>query len=181
MVDNLKNKQVQKALKFDWRPWLKRDFFAFIISTFKDGNSKQAFKKVGLPGWEYISFMFDDGQWYWSDDVCRLAEPQAIAWLKKHRISELTDRLENFYVKNKKKVIKLATNPEINTQAKLKELQSILAENSTYVWIAHLLEDYISAALQAKVKKYIKRDAENLSATPHIPIRKINWSRWRLR
>ena len=50
----MESKQINRALKFDWEPWLKRDFFAFMISTFQDGGAKRAFKKIGLPGWEVV-------------------------------------------------------------------------------------------------------------------------------
>ena len=61
----MKSKELEKALKLDWSPWLKRPFHAFVMSVFTGSGSKKAFKKVGLPGWELISFLFDDGEWYW--------------------------------------------------------------------------------------------------------------------
>lgn len=168
----MKNKPFAKALEFDWEPWLKRDFFAFMLSTFRGEGSRRAFKKIGLPGWELISFMFNNGEWYWSEDVYNLTEDKIAAWLKTHKISKLTNQLEKFYRDKKKRVLELAENPQKDTNKKMQEIADIFVENSTYIWTAHLLEHYLLPKIKEKSKKYIKTDLDKFIGDASYPEKK---------
>ncbi len=168
----MESKQINRALKFDWEPWLKRDFFAFMISTFQDGGSKRAFKKIGLPGWEVVSFMFDNGEWYWSEGVYDLVKGQIQDWLKAHRISEITERLDKFYLSKRSRILKLAEKPEENTQKKLKEISDILVENTAYIWSAHFLEHYLFPKIKGLSQKYIDHDIDKFIGDASYPEKK---------
>ena len=168
----MESKQIKRALEFDWEPWLKRDFFAFMISTFQDGSSKRAFRKIGLPGWEIVSFMFDNGEWYWSEEVYDLAKGKIQDWLKVHRISEITERLDKFYLSKRRRILKLAEKPEENTQKKLKEILDILVENTTYVWAAHFLEHCLFPKIKDLSQKYTDHDIDKFIGDASYPEKK---------
>jgi phosphoenolpyruvate synthase/pyruvate phosphate dikinase len=168
----MKNKTVAKALKFDWEPWLKRDFFAFIMSIFNGGTSKAAFRKIGLPGWEMISFMFNGGEWYWSEDVYNLTEKQIEKWIKTHKISEITERLDKFYSNKKTRILKLVEEPGTDTKKKLLETLNILKEDSTYIWTAHLLEHCLLTKIKKESKKYIKTNIDKFIGDASYPEKK---------
>lgn len=168
----MKNKQIAKALKFNWEPMLKRDLFAFVVSFFQSGNSKKAFNKIGVTGCELVSFMFNNRGWYWSDDFYKLTKSQIDEWLSAHKILELSNQLDVFYVKNKERILKLIKNPELNTEEKTKEALDILTEITTYIWAAHLLEDAILPKLKEKAAKYIKGDIDKFIGDASFPEKK---------
>lgn len=168
----MKSKELEQALKFKWEPWLKRPFHAFVMSVFVGSNSKKAFKKVGLKNWELVSFLFDDGEWYWSEEAYKLAEPEIKKWLKNHKVSEVNDSIDKFYEKNKAKIIELAKKPEEKTKEKLKTIINILISVGTYVWIAHIIEHYLLPIMREKTGKYIKKDIDKFIGDASYPEKK---------
>jgi len=163
----------QKILKFSWEPWLERPFFAFMMSTFKGGgNSKKSFKRLGLPGWEYLAYIFSNSRWYQAKEVYKNTSAAAEKWLKKHSISEITSKLNKFYLNKKERVYKLAKEPDKDTRKKLKEVADILSQVTTYIWAAHILEYVFLPRLKTETSKYISADIDKFIGDASFPSKK---------
>lgn len=165
------SEDVQRILELGWEKWLERPFYAFIISLFRAGSSKAAFKKIGLAGWSDLDFIFAEGNWYRSEKVFSQARPAAKNWLKNHSVAEINDSLEKFYQEQKALIIKLAAQPAEKTGAKLKIVAAAMKVVATYVWAAHILEDVISPGLKEKTAQYIKKDLDKFVRDASFPSR----------
>ncbi len=144
--------------KYDWQQWLNRPFFAFIPSLFEGSNTKKYYKKIGLPQTEYDAWVFDHGYWYESNRVFENIEPSLEKWLKKHSISEVTDRLERFYNQEKKIIQKYAQKPEENLDKKIKHFQEVMRICTTYIFLAHSLEYHFNKLLKPVAIKHVSAD-----------------------
>jgi len=165
------SEDIKKILKLDWEKWLERPFYAFMISLFRGGSSTAAFKRIGLPDWPGLDFIFADGRWYKSSQAFKRVTPAAEKWLESHTIAEVNDNLDKFYQKNKTKIIKLAARPTEKTATKLKEIVDILKEVTAYIWVAHVLEDCLLPELQAETAKYVKKDVDKFIGDASFPTR----------
>lgn len=159
----------KKILKYHWEPWLRRPFFGFIMSTFESGNTKKAFKKIGLNGWEYESFLFNNGEWYQAEEVYQKSKPAIIKWLKSHMVSEISSRLEISQVKWRKEVAQLLINPKRNTLSKLNMLAKILREITTFVWAVHALEHFFTPILRQATAGIIATNVDKFIGDASFP------------
>lgn len=164
------NKEIEKVLKYDWEPWLKRPFFAFILSTFEGGTSKVAFSKIGFKDWEF-EYIFSNGEWFWSDQVFRKIQPKAIVWLKHHSVVEVNDSLESLAKKWRKEVAKLSLEPEKDTFKKMERLSEIFHVIISYIWVTHILDHTLDQMLRLETKKYIHTDIEKFIGDASYPKR----------
>ena len=82
------SKQIKKkALEYGpWEPWLKRPFFAFLVSLFSEGQTKGWFNQIGVPGLEYPCSVFVKGVWYKSEKNHTATEKYLETYLKNHHI-----------------------------------------------------------------------------------------------
>ena len=158
----------KKILKYHWEPWLKRPFYAFIMSTFCGGNTKGAFKKIGLAGWEYNTLL-SDGVWYQHEKLFEHATPAVAEWLKHHSVKEITSQLDTSFVGWKKEVVELGKNPKQDTLKKLKRIDAILREITTYVWATHVAEHVFLAQLKKQAAKFIKGDVDKFIGDASYP------------
>lgn len=158
----------KRILTEHWEPWLKRPFFGFILSTFYGGNTKKAFKKIGLPGWE-CNFLFSDGQWYSSDSSYASATRVVRTWLKNHSVIEISQRLETSQKKWIVEMKRLASHPKIDHSNKLQRLAVIFREITTYIWAVHAAEHFFTPILQARVAKVIKGDINTFISDASFP------------
>ncbi|MFA6514472.1 MAG: hypothetical protein WCT50_04280, partial [Patescibacteria group bacterium] len=165
-------KIIEKVLKYKWEPWLRRPFYAFIMSLFHGSSSKKTFKKIGLSGWEMDSFIFTDSTWYWSDEVFNKTVPQLRNWLKEHKIEEISEKLEVFYQANKLEVARLGADKKMSLKNKLIILENILQQSSAFIWSAHMLEHVIWHDLKTKTVKYIKTDLDKYIGDASYPEKK---------
>lgn len=140
----------KNILNYGWHPWLKRPFYGFIMSTYRNGNTAKAFKKIGLPGWEY-DFLINDEQWYQTDRNFLQAKTAVLKWLKTHSIKEITSRLEKSHEIWRQEVTELSQNPKKDTLLKLKKLKVILSEITTYMWATHVAEYYLLPSSKARL------------------------------
>ena len=168
----MKNNVTKKILQYQWEPWLKRPFYAFMMSLFKGSSSKKAFKEIGLSGWEMTAFVFTESTWYWSDKVFNNSIPGLRKWLTGHNISEISENLEIFYVKNKEQIINLSRDKKIKLSDKLLILNDIFQKTASYIWTAHLLEHVIWRDLKEQTKKYIKTDLDKYIGDASYPEKK---------
>jgi phosphohistidine swiveling domain-containing protein len=162
----------QKILKFSWEPWLERPFFAFMLSTFKGGNSKKSFKKLGLSGWEYLAYIFSSGQWYQAEEVYENTSAATEKWFKKYSISEITSKLDKFYLEKKERIKKLAKEPNKNTRKIFQEIAEILSQVTTYIWAAHILENIFLPRLKKETAKYISTEIDKFIGDASFPSKK---------
>jgi len=157
-----------KILKYHWEPWLKRPFYAFVMSTYRGGNTAKAFKKIGLPGWKY-NFLLSDAEWYQTRTHFLKSKPAVTKWLKKHSVKEITSQLEKSYEFWKREIILLSQNPKKDTIKKLKRLDAILREITSYVWATHAAEYFFTPMLKNEVSKFIKGDVEKFIGDASFP------------
>lgn len=164
--------QVKKALSANWKPWLKRPFYAFMVSLFSGGHSVKMFSRIGLPAWRLKYIASVGGEWYYADELYEQNREEVLRWLKRHAISELTDTVDQLYSKGKKKIIILSREPNKNPQKKLQEFFSIIQEVTTYIWAAHILEHILLPILREKVKALGMRDPEKYIGDAAFPIKR---------
>ncbi len=170
---NARDKKIlAKALKYKWEPWLKRNFYAFMMSLFVGSASKKYFKKIGLSGWELKAFVFTNGMWYLSDEVFDEAGVELKNWLKTHQISEISDSLEVFHQKSLMQITSLVHDNKISNKNKLVILDDIFHKAGAYIWSAHMLEHVIWQKLKDKTKKYIKSDLDKYIGDASYPQKK---------
>jgi len=162
----------KKVLKdFTWEPWVERPMRAFIASNFKGGNSKKAFKKIGLSGWEYV-YIFNNGRWYKAKEIYNYTKPKVEEWIKNHKLSEISDGLEKFYIKNKIRILELREETKRDVLDKMIEINKILSQITTYIWVAHILEEVLLPKLEKGVAKYIKGDVQKFIGDASYPEKK---------
>ncbi len=170
---NAKEREVlKKALKYEWEPWLKRNFYAFMMSLLTETCSKKAFVKIGLSGWELKSFIFTEGHWYWSDEIFDSAVPNLKNWLQHHHISEISDSLEIFYAESRARVLSLCSDKKIPLVKKLSILEDVFHRTGSYIWSAHMLEHVIWGELKKKTPKYVKSDLDKYIGDASYPDKK---------
>jgi phosphohistidine swiveling domain-containing protein len=144
--------------KYNWRQWLQRPLFAFMVSLFYVGNTKENFKKVGIADAEWEAFLFDHGYWYECDEVYEKIKPALEKWMKGHSITEITSRLDDFYKKEKKIFLDYAKNPEKDLHKKLMHFREVMNICIAYIWLAHGLEYCFNKKLKSESVKYVKPD-----------------------
>jgi phosphohistidine swiveling domain-containing protein len=167
------SKQVlDSALKYKWELWLKRNFYAFMMSLLTGSASKQAFKKIGLNGWELKSFVFTEGHWYWSDEIFDAVVPTLKDWLKVHQVNEISDSLEIFYKKSRIQIINLCQDKNIPLKKKLLILDNIFHKTGSYIWSAHMLEHVLWNEMKIKTAKYILTDIDKYIGDAAYPDKK---------
>jgi phosphohistidine swiveling domain-containing protein len=171
-MNNSEQKIIDKVLQYKWDSWLRRPFYAFMMSLFKGSSSKQSFKKIGLNGWELDSFVFTDSTWYWSDEIFDKAVPNLRKWLRKHQISEISDNLEIFNKKSRAEIDKLLLDRKKSLKNKLIILENILQESSAFIWSAHMLEHVIWSDLKKKTPKYINTNLDKYIGDASYPEKK---------
>lgn len=158
----------KRVLSYPWEPWLSRPFFGFIMSTFCGGNTRQAFKKIGLPGWR-CDFLLSNGEWYKADECYEAAKLTILKWLKTHSVKEISKRLEKSHLIWAEEVKQWAKEPQKNSTQKLKRLDAILREITTYVWAVHAAEHFFTPQLKLKVEKIIKNNPEKFIGDASFP------------
>ena len=66
----------------------------------------------------------------------------------------------------------MAKKPEENTKEKFKIISDILVQVGTYVWIAHIVEHYLTPILKNETAKYIKKDIDKFIGDASYPEKK---------
>ncbi len=156
MLSNLTPKDILK--KYHWKQWLSRPFFGFMPSLFEGGNTKEYFKKIGIPKAEYSAWIFDGGYWYESDEIFEEIKPVLEKWLKTHSLVEITSGLDKFYQREKKIISEYAKNPNKNLDKKIKHIREVMRICTTYIWLAHSLEYFYIKKLNMAAAQYIAPD-----------------------
>lgn len=161
----------EKVLKYKWKPWLERPFGAFFMSFFKGGLTRETMEKTGADA-EYPVFLFERGMWYRSME----AEEPFVKEIKKYlaaggSVRKISKSCENFY-KTKKKKIKRLLLEKNDILKKSREIADILALSTSYIWLAHGLEDIYAEVLNKEVPKYIRGDIDKFIGDMSFPTKK---------
>lgn len=162
----------QEILKYKWEPWLRRNFYAFILSIIACSTSKKAFKKIGLSDWELKALVFTNNSFYWSNEVFDAAIPKLRKWMKENNVSVISNRLDYFYKKNRVKVINLCADDQLSLKSKLLSLNDIFHQVGSFIWSAHMLEHVLWQELKDKTKQYIKTDLDQYIGDASFPEKK---------
>src|SRR5688572_29976233 len=99
----------RKVLAYgEWEFWAERPFYAFIMSLFKEGNTR-AYMKIATVNAEWPAMIFERGAFYKNQKVWDEFAEQLEKFLAQgHTFFEVTASLEQFYRTQKPKVIHLA-------------------------------------------------------------------------
>jgi len=166
-----KEKIIKKIKSFHWQKWLDRPFNAFFLSLFKDGITKKYFEKIGIKDVECEAFVYQNRDWYESEDVWKKMDLKLEKYFKKHNIFDITKALDKYYIVKKKRIKRLISEKK-DAATKLKELYEIITAITCYIWLAHGLEHYYKLKLDKIVPKYVKGDLDLFIGDASFPKKK---------
>jgi phosphohistidine swiveling domain-containing protein len=160
-----------KIKSLTWEKWLQRRFKPLVTSLFKDGIRKEYFEKIGVPNVECKAQLLQHGFWYKSKEVHEEMAQLLEVYLKDHSIFDITKSLEEFH-KQKKERVKALAQEEGDPIKQLKEVYEILTTCTTFIWLAHGLEEVYKKRLQENVPKYIHKDVDKFIGDASFPKKK---------
>ncbi len=162
----------EKVLHYHWEPWLKRNFYAFMLSLIAGSYSRADFKKYGFGDWGLKASLFTEGSWYSSPEIFAEAEPRIERWLANHKIEEISDLLDSFLELKRKEIIDLSKNKKVSLKKKLVYLQNTFHQVGSFIWTAHILEHVLWRQLRAVTPKYIKGNIDKYIGDAAYPLKK---------
>ncbi|MBI2129103.1 hypothetical protein HYU07_02590 [Candidatus Woesearchaeota archaeon] len=92
-------------------------------------------------------------------------------YLKKHSIFDVTKSLKKFH-DEKKKRIKCLAKKDGDTIAQFEEIYNILTTVTTFIWLAHGLEEVYQKRLSKEVPKYVKENVDGFIGDASFPSKK---------
>lgn len=161
----------KKILSYKWEPWLERPFGAFFISFFSPSLTREVMRKTGVNA-EYPVFLFERGMWHRS----KQAEIPFLNDLSRYLKSggstrDIVKSCQKFYQSKKRRIQKLLLE-KTDVLDKLLEIANILALSTSYIWLAHGLEDIYVEILKKEAPKYVQGDIEKFIGDISFPSRK---------
>ncbi len=164
--------QIKKLiLSYQWERWLERPFGTFFLSFFKESLERRVMKKTGVNA-QYPLFFFERGAWYINRKSLAPFHQELEDYLKKGgSIFKITASCQKFYRQSKKQINDLLKNKR-DTVWKATKIKDILSLSTSYVWLAHGLDDYYSKKLHQEVPKYITGDIERFIGDMSFPSKK---------
>ena len=165
-------KEIQEKINsYSWQKWLERPFDCFMVSLFQEGIKEKYFEKIGVSKVCCEAILFQNGFWYESPEVFEKMKKGVSVYLEDHTIFEITSSLSSFHSKSKQKIKKLVRE-EKNPIMQLQELHEILSSATTYIWLAHGLEEYYKEKLKQEVPKYISSEIDLFIGDASFPKKK---------
>jgi len=161
-----------KVLHYHWEPWLKRNFYAFMLSLIAGSYSREDFKRYGFGDWGIKASLFTEGSWYSSPEIFAEAEPRIKRWLATHKIEEISGLLDDFLEIKRKEIISLSKNKKVSLKKKLVYLQETFHQVGSFIWTAHILEHVLWQQLRLETPKYIKGDVDKYIGDAAYPLKK---------
>ena len=162
----------EKVLNYHWEPWLKRNFYAFMLSLIAGSYSRSDFKKYGFGDWGVKASLFTEGSWYSSPEIFAEAEPRVEAWLATHKIEEISDLLDSFLELKRREIISLSKNKKVSLKKKLVYLQETFHQVGSFIWTAHILEHVLWRQLRVETPKHIKGNVDKYIGDAAYPLKK---------
>lgn len=164
--------QIQdKIQSLTWKKWLQRRFSPLVASFFVEGSIQSSFEKIGIPSMSCRAIILQKSFWYESEEVWQVAVKKLKPYLQDHSIFDITQSLDDFY-KKKKKRIQLLVQQKNDPLKKFKEVYEILTLCTTYIWLAHILESFYVKIINKEVPKYIKKDVDKFIGDASFPKKK---------
>jgi len=162
---------IKKIKEYKWEKWLERPFSPFITSLFVDGKKEEYFLKIGVPNVECEVSLYQRGMWYkWEGLFKKMAESLKI-YLEDQSIFDIVKSLETTYLQSKKRLKDLIIENGSPIE-QLKEVKEILTKITTFIWLAHGLEEFYNQKLKVEVPKYIKGDIDKFIGDASFPKKK---------
>ncbi|HLD43414.1 MAG TPA: PEP-utilizing enzyme [Candidatus Nanoarchaeia archaeon] len=166
-----KNELKKKVLRFRWEWWAERPFGAFILSLFKEGQTRSYMQKIGVDA-QWPAMLFQNGCWYKSEEVWDLFENQLTGYLSDGgSVFQITRGCE-LYGEHSKKQIQKLIKADMTPRKKLQELHNVLALDIAFVWVTHGLEHLYKKRLYNEIPKYFSGDVEKFIGDASIPAKK---------
>lgn len=162
----------EKVLAYgDWEPWFDRPFGAFTLSLFRDGQTREYMKRVGVNA-EWPAILFQKGNWHKSYRVWDIFEKELQAYLDAGgNVFDVVKHCENCLSNGKKDIKKLTLSKEM-PQAKLAALYSVLTPVISHIWLTHGFEHLYEKILHREVPKYMEGDVAKNIGDISFPVKK---------
>lgn len=171
----MKSRILGKIRSLTWKRWLERPFGAFEASLFKDGLRKEYFKKIGFSGVDCKALLLQDGVWYESPEVWEDMVKKLPHYLKNHSIFDVTKSLDKFHKEKRRHIIALSKKKDKrrdDPRKQLAEIYEILTTNTSFIWMAHGLEEFYKILLHENVPKYVKGEISKFIGDASFPKKK---------
>jgi len=160
-----------KVRAFTWKKWLQRGFSPFFVSLFKDGGKREYYERLGFHGVDCKAMLCQNGFWYESPEVWDDMTKKLNDYLENHSIFDVSKTLEDFYKENKR-VIKDMVKEEGDVTEQLRKLYDILTLCTSFIWMAHGLEEVYKKRLKEEVPKYVDGDIDKFIGDASFPKKK---------
>ncbi|MBI2111966.1 hypothetical protein HYT52_00320, partial [Candidatus Woesearchaeota archaeon] len=164
----------QKIRTLHWEKWLNREFSPFIASLFVGGHRGEYYTTIGFKGFSLKAQLFQLGYWYQSQEVWNDMVQRLTPILKKKSIFDLTTSLAEFKVKSKNRIMELVRSVKANNDPikALAEVYELLTLNTSYIWLAHGLEEYYKIKLNKDVPNFVSGNIEEFIREASFPTKK---------
>jgi phosphohistidine swiveling domain-containing protein len=165
--EELKN----KVLSYEWDFWADRPFGAFIMSLFKDGQTREYIRRVGVDA-EWPVMLFQKSSFYKSVEVWDIFADEVQKSIKSDKtIFNVVKKCEDFRTIGLDSIIEII-NSHQGPLKKLSYLYEILTQIVIYVWLAHGFEHIYSKKLKEEVPKYFDGEIESVIGDLVFPVKK---------
>ena len=160
-----------KVLEYKWEKWIERPYYAFFQSCFEPATIKETYEKFGFDGISVRAQLFQNGHWYFCEEVMEETRVQIAQYFQEHSIFDVTQALDTYYQEAEKKIedIKVSI---LSSKEKFERFYEILSPVTAFVWLAHGIEVHYKKRIADEVPKYIEGDYEKFIADASFPKRK---------
>lgn len=141
----------------DWEWWAERPFGAFVMSLFKDGNTRPYFHKTGVDA-EWPATLYQKGAFYKSNIVWDAFSKQLENYLSSGgSVQQVVLSCEQYGLNAKEEVAKLLQSNKEPLE-KFASLYEILTLNISYVWLAHGFDHIFQKRLYDECSRHVPKD-----------------------
>ncbi|MDO8513002.1 MAG: PEP-utilizing enzyme [bacterium] len=169
---------ITKVQGMKWERWLERPFHAFVFSLFEDSSRPESFEKIGIDGVELRTQFAQKGSWYLNNELMEEMDAQVEKYLRNHRMTDISNDLENFREVSGKKIKSLLISSD-KIDHKFATIYEILKTVCTYIWLAHGVESYYNRVIKQEVPKYIKGDIDKFVGDAGFPKKKNAYAKFK--
>lgn len=162
----------QKVLAYgNWEFWFDRPFGAFLLSCFRDGQTRAYMRRFGVDA-EWPAIVFQNGAWYKNQKVWDLFEKELQRYLDEggtvFRVAEQCEAYLPFGRDELKRIERSVSSP----REQLAELYGIFSPIVSFVWLVHGFEHLYSNVLHVEIPKYFSGDIEKIIGDVSYPRKK---------
>ncbi len=147
----------KKVLQYKWEWWAERPFGAFIMSLFKDGETRRSMKRWGVDA-QWPAMLFQKGAFYKSiavwDSFAEQIERYVDGGGSVFAISHSCER----YRINGLRAIERLNKSSLAPIERFARLYEVLTFDISFVWITHGLEHVYKRRLLREVPRHVRTD-----------------------